>query len=34
VKDYAILMLDPHGRIATWSASAERVKGYSAEEII
>jgi PAS domain S-box-containing protein len=34
VKDYAILMLDTQGRVATWSACAERVKGYSAEEII
>lgn len=34
VKDYAILMLDPEGRIATWSDAAERIKGYRAEEII
>src|SRR5205807_484703 len=34
VKDYAIFMLDPHGRIATWNAGAERIKGYRAEEII
>jgi PAS domain S-box-containing protein len=33
-KDYAIFMLDTQGRIATWNAGAERLKGYSAEEII
>src|SRR5262245_17153849 len=34
VKDYAIFMLDPQGRVATWNAGAERLKGYTAEEII
>ena len=34
VKDYAILMLDPAGHITTWNAGAERIKGYTAEEII
>jgi PAS domain S-box-containing protein len=34
VKDYAIFMLDPEGRITTWNSGAERIKGYSAEEII
>jgi PAS domain S-box-containing protein len=34
VKDYAIFMLDPAGRVATWNAGAERIKGYSAEEIL
>ena len=34
VKDYAILMLDPHGRITTWNEGAQRIKGYSSEEII
>jgi PAS domain S-box-containing protein len=34
VTDYAILMLDPEGRVATWNAGAERIKGYRAEEII
>ena len=33
-KDYAIFMLDPEGRVATWNAGAERIKGYTAEEII
>jgi PAS domain S-box-containing protein len=32
--DYAIFMLDPQGRVVTWSAAAERIKGYRAEEII
>ncbi|MGA2848884.1 MAG: PAS domain S-box protein, partial [Terracidiphilus sp.] len=34
VQDYAIFMLDPQGRVASWSASAQRIKGYTAEEII
>ena len=34
VKDYAILMLGPDGRVASWNAGAERTKGYRAEEII
>jgi PAS domain S-box-containing protein len=34
VQDYAIFMLDPEGRIATWNPGAERIKGYKAEEII
>ncbi|MEO8671809.1 MAG: PAS domain S-box protein [Tahibacter sp.] len=34
VQDYAIFMLDPAGRIASWNAGAERAKGYAAAEII
>jgi PAS domain S-box-containing protein len=34
VTDYAIFMLDPSGRVATWNLGAKRIKGYSAEEII
>ena len=34
VKDYAILMLDPQGRVANWNAGAKRIKGYDSEEII
>jgi PAS domain S-box-containing protein len=34
VKDYAIYMLDPSGVIINWNAGAERMKGYSAEEIV
>ncbi len=34
VKDYAIFMLDPEGRVVTWNAGAERLKGYKSEEII
>jgi PAS domain S-box-containing protein len=34
VKDYAILMLDPEGRIVSWNEGAERINGYSAAEII
>jgi PAS domain-containing protein len=28
VKDYAILMLDLKGRVTTWNAGTERIKGY------
>jgi PAS domain S-box-containing protein len=34
VIDYAIYMLDPDGRIATWNPGAQRFKGYSGQEII
>jgi PAS domain S-box-containing protein len=34
VRDYAIFLLDPGGYIATWNVGAERLKGYSADEII
>jgi PAS domain S-box-containing protein len=34
VRDYAIFMLDPTGYIATWNVGAQRIKGYSASEII
>jgi PAS domain S-box-containing protein len=34
VSDYAIFMLDPEGRIASWNPGAQRIKGYSADEII
>jgi len=34
VTDYAIYMLTPDGRVSSWNAGAERIKGYCAEEII
>ena len=34
VVDYAIFMLDAEGRVASWSAGAERIKGYAADEIV
>jgi len=34
VLDYGIFMLDPDGRIVTWNLGAERLKGYSASEVI
>jgi PAS domain S-box-containing protein len=34
VKDYAIFMLDPQGRVASWTPAAERVTGYTDDEII
>jgi PAS domain S-box-containing protein len=34
VSDYGIFMLDPGGHIVSWNAGAERLKGYSREEIL
>src|SRR6185503_13603946 len=34
VQDHAIFMMDPRGRIVSWNAGAERIKGYKADEII
>ncbi len=34
VGDYAIYMLDPSGNVRSWSPGAEKIKGYSAGEII
>ena len=34
VQDYAIFMVDPAGRVASWNSGAERIKGYAAEEIL
>jgi PAS domain S-box-containing protein len=33
-KDYALFVLDPNGRIMTWGAGGQRIKGYDADEII
>jgi PAS domain S-box-containing protein len=34
VKDYAIFMLDPEGRIVTWNQGAQRIKGFTAQDVI
>ena len=34
VKDYALFLLDASGHVMTWNAGAERMKGYTASEII
>lgn len=34
VKDYAIFMLDPQGRVKSWNEGAQRIKGYRTDEII
>ncbi|MCP3710048.1 PAS domain S-box protein [Paraburkholderia sp. CNPSo 3274] len=34
VRDYAIFMLEPGGRVASWNAGAQRIKGYSSDEIV
>jgi len=33
-RDYAILMLNPSGQVASWNQGAERIKGYRADEIV
>jgi PAS domain S-box-containing protein len=34
IKDYAIYMLDKGGRIISWNSGAERIKGYTRDEIM
>ena len=34
VTDYAIYRLDPTGRVTSWNLGAQRIKGYTPEEII
>ena len=34
VEEYAIYMLDPNGNVVTWNTGAQKIKGYTAEEII
>jgi PAS domain S-box-containing protein len=34
VQDYAIYMLDADGRVVSWNAGAERIKGYGAADVI
>ena len=34
IVDYAIYMLDPDGNVTSWNVGAERIKGFSTDEII
>jgi PAS domain S-box-containing protein len=34
VEDYAIFMLSPEGRVASWNSGAQRIKGYATHEIL
>jgi PAS domain S-box-containing protein len=34
VTDYAIFMLDPHGIVTSWNPGAQRIKGYTSDEIV
>ena len=34
LKDYAIFMLDPQGRVVSWNTGAKHIKGYREEEIL
>ncbi|HEU0070947.1 MAG TPA: PAS domain S-box protein, partial [Alphaproteobacteria bacterium] len=34
IQDYAVYMLSPEGLVTSWNAGAERIKGYSPDEIV
>src|SRR6266550_2113331 len=34
VEEYAIYLLDPNGNVISWNTGAEKIKGYSTEEIV
>ena len=34
MRDYAIYLLDQEGHVTTWNPGAERIKDYTADEII
>jgi PAS domain S-box-containing protein len=34
VRDYALILIDPEGRVASWNPGAERLLGYRKEEIL
>lgn len=34
VRDYAIYMLDPRGRITSWNSGAQAIKGYEEQEVL
>jgi PAS domain S-box-containing protein len=34
VSDYALYLLDPEGRVNSWNAGGQRLKGYSEDEIV
>lgn len=34
VQDYSIVLLDAQGRFASWNAGAERLRGYSSEDVL
>jgi PAS domain S-box-containing protein len=34
IRDYAIFVLDPEGRVITWNPGAQAMKGYTREEIV
>ena len=34
VRDYALILLDPYGRVTSWNPGAEAITGYSADEAV
>ncbi len=34
ITDYAVYMLSPEGIVTNWNSGAERIKGYTSDEIV
>ena len=34
VRDYAMILLDPSGRVTSWNPGVEAIKGYTADEVV
>lgn len=34
LREYAVIWLDPEGRVELWNAGAEAIKGYRADEVV
>jgi PAS domain S-box-containing protein len=34
IRDYAIFMLDPQGRVSSWNPGIERIHGFAADEVV
>ena len=34
IRDYAVFVLDPEGRVMTWNPGAQALKGYTRDEIV
>jgi sensor histidine kinase regulating citrate/malate metabolism len=34
IKDYAIFLIDPEGRVMSWNQGAQQIKGYTADEVL
>jgi len=34
IREYSVILLDPHGTIVSWTAAAEQIEGFAADEIV